>query len=124
MRISDWSSDVCSSDLPFDERVCGKANPLLGASGDRDEMRGYAVEAQNSPASLGEFLTKRLNVWLNAASVWLSVDQWKKATIEGLDWSDFHGLECTIGADLADKDDITAVVLVGQHEDEIGRAHV
>src|SRR3546814_12434504 len=96
MRISDWSSDVCSSDL---------------------EMRGYAVEAKNSPASLGEFLTKRLNVWLNAASAWLSVDQWKKATIEGLDWSDFHGLECTIGADLADKADITDVVLVGQHED-------
>lgn len=108
---------IDQGDDPFDERVWGKANPLLGAAVDLDEMRGYAVEAKNSPASLGEFLTKRLNVWLNAASAWLSVDQWKKATIEGLDWSDFHGLECTIGADLADKDDITAVVLVGQHED-------
>lgn len=108
---------IDQGDDPFDERVWRKANPLLGAAVDLSEMRGYAVEAKASPDSLGEFLTKRLNVWLNAASAWLSVDQWKKAAIEGLDWSDFNGLECTIGADLADKDDITAVALVGQAED-------
>lgn len=104
-------------DDPFDEANWRKANPLLGAAVDLSEFRGYAIEAKASPESLGEFLTKRLNVWLNAASAWLSVDQWKKATIEGLGWDDFHGLECTVGADLADKDDITAVVLIGQHED-------
>lgn len=108
---------IDEGDDPFDERVWGKANPLLGTAVDLDEFRGYAVEAKASPASLGEFLTKRLNVWMNAASAWLSVAQWKKATIDGLDWADFHGLECTVGADLADKDDITAVVLVGQHDD-------
>src|SRR3546814_19600619 len=31
MRISDWSSDVCSSDLPFDRRVDGKARLNIGA---------------------------------------------------------------------------------------------
>ncbi|MEP2103081.1 MAG: terminase TerL endonuclease subunit [Parasphingorhabdus sp.] len=105
-------------DDPFDERTWGKANPLLGAAVDPAELRGYAIEAKASPASLGEFLTKRLNVWLNAASAWLSVDQWNKAEISDLDWSDFQGLECTIGADLADKDDITALTLIGQYEDE------
>lgn len=105
---------IDEGDDPFDERVWGKANPLLGSAVDLDELRGYAIEAKASPASLGEFKTKRLNVWLNAASAWLSVEAWKKAKVEGLDWSDFHGLECTIGADLADKDDVTAVVLIGQ----------
>ncbi len=108
---------IDQGDDPFDEANWRKANPLLGSAVDLTEFRGYAIEAKASPESLGEFLTKRLNVWLNAASAWLSVDQWKKATIEGLDWADFHGLECTIGADLADKDDITALALIGQHED-------
>lgn len=98
----------------FDERVWQKANPLLGSAVDLAEMRGYALEARSSPASLGEFKTKRLNMWLNAASAWLSVEQWQKAVIDGLDWQDFRGLRCTVGADLADKDDITAVVLAGQ----------
>src|SRR3546814_9430540 len=37
MRISDWSSDVCSSDLPADERRQGGADRLLGQrrAGDR-----------------------------------------------------------------------------------------
>lgn len=108
---------IDEGDDAFDERVWGKANPLLGSAVDLEELRGYAIEAKASPASLGEFKTKRLNVWLNAAAAWLSVEQWKKAKIEELDWSDFKELECTIGADLADKDDITAVVLVGQHSD-------
>lgn len=108
---------IDEGDDVFDERVWRKANPLLGSAVDLDELRGYAIEAKASPASLGEFKTKRLNVWLNAASAWLSVEAWKKATVPDLKWSDFHGLECTIGADLADKDDITAVVLIGQAED-------
>lgn len=108
---------IDEGDDPFDEANWRKANPMLGSAVDLSELRGYAIEAKASPESLGEFLTKRLNVWLNAASGWLSPAQWKKAKIEGLDWSDFHGLECTIGADLADKDDITAVVMIGQEED-------
>jgi phage terminase large subunit-like protein len=108
---------IDEGDDVFDERTWGKANPLLESAVDLDELRGYAIEAKASPASLGEFKTKRLNVWLNAASAWLSVESWKKATIDGLDWSDFTGLECTIGADLADKDDITAVMLIGTQPD-------
>lgn len=105
---------IDEGDDVFDERVWCKANPLLGSAVDVDELRGYAIEAKASPASLGEFKTKRLNVWLNAASAWLSVEAWKREAIDGLDWADFHGLDCMVGADLADKDDITAVVLIGQ----------
>lgn len=105
---------IDEGDDVFDERVWRKANPLLGSAVDLDELRGYALEAKASPLSLGEFKTKRLNVWISAAHAWLSVESWKKARIDGLDWADFRGLECTIGADLADKDDITAVVLIGQ----------
>jgi phage terminase large subunit-like protein len=64
---------IDEGDDPLDERVWRKANPLYGSAVDPAEMQGYAIEAQSSPASMGEFLTKRLNVWLNAASAWLSV---------------------------------------------------
>jgi phage terminase large subunit-like protein len=37
--------------------------------------------------------------------------QWKACADPTLDWSDFKGLDCYIGGDLADKDDITAAVL-------------
>lgn len=109
---------IDQGDDPFDEANWKKANPLLGSAVDPSELRGYAIEAKASPDSLGEFLTKRLNVWLNAASAWLSVDQWNRAAIVGLDWSDFDGMDCTVGADLADVDDITAVVLTAKNDDE------
>jgi phage terminase large subunit-like protein len=37
--------------------------------------------------------------------------QWLSLRGSRLGWSDFEGLDCWIGADLADKDDITALVL-------------
>ncbi len=101
---------VDEGDDPFDPKVWGKANPLLGKAVDLAEFRGYAKEAKASPASLGEFLTKRLNIWLRAATNWLSPAQWQAAE-QVLDWSDFDGLDCYVGTDLSDRDDVTAIVI-------------
>src|SRR3546814_14747316 len=51
MRISDWSSDVCSSDLPTAEADGGSIADLLGAAGARTyQTVGGAVRdfAQNT----------------------------------------------------------------------------
>ena len=98
-------------DDPFDERVWRKANPMLGVTPTLESMRSYAAEAKVSPASEGEFKTKRLNLWLNAANAWLPMAQWLACADPKLDWADFEGLDCWVGGDLADKDDITALVL-------------
>lgn len=98
-------------DDPFDERTWVKANPMLGITPTLAGMRAYAKEARASPASEGEFKTKRLNLWLNAASAWLNMAQWNACADPSLDWAAFEGLECYVGADLADKDDITALAL-------------
>ncbi len=98
-------------DDPYDEKNWIKANPMLGVTPSLEAMQRYAIEAKASPSSEGEFLTKRLNVWLNAASAWLNMAQWKVCEDPELSWDDFKGLECTIGGDLADKDDIVALVL-------------
>lgn len=103
-------------DDPFDERNWAKANPLMPVTPTLDEMRSYAIEAKASPGSEGEFKTKRLNIWMGAASAWLNVSSWN-ACGGNVPLSAFRGLDCYIGADLADKDDITALVLAAiDHE--------
>lgn len=97
-------------DDPFDERVWGKANPLMPITPTLEEMRAYAIEAKASPGAEGEFKTKRLNIWMGAASAWLNVSSWN-ACGGHVPLSAFRGLDCYIGADLADKDDICSLVL-------------
>lgn len=99
-----------SGDDPYDESTWIKANPLLGVTPTLVSMRAEAADARASPAAEGEFKTKRLNMWLNAASAWLNMTQWQSCRAE-VSFEDFEGLDCYIGADLSDKDDITAVVL-------------
>jgi phage terminase large subunit-like protein len=97
-------------DDPYDESVWAKANPLMPATPKLAKMRAYAADAKSSPASEGNFKTKNLNLWLGAASAWLNMAQWKRCAT-GVTWEDFDGLDVFLGGDLADKDDITALVL-------------
>ena len=99
------------ADNPYDEKVWIKANPMLGITPSWKTMRGDAKDAQASPSSEGNFLTKNLNRWLSGHSRWLNIAQWLKCADPTLDWKDFEGLDCWVGGDLADKDDITALVL-------------
>jgi len=103
-------------DDPFDEAVWPKANPNLGVSVDIEKMRNYARQAKNSPASAGEFETKRLNIWRNAASAWLSVEQWKSCGDPALKIEDFATQRAWIGVDLADTNDVAALVIVFDRE--------
>lgn len=111
---------VDEGDDPFDEKNWPKANPMIGITPSWDAMRRYAIEARNSPSAEGEFKTKRLNIWLNASSAWLNTAQWKACGQPDLKLEDFKGLDCWIGGDLADKDDITALVLAA-YADGTGR---
>jgi phage terminase large subunit-like protein len=99
-------------DDPFDEAVWPKANPNLGVSVDIEKLRSYAKQAKNSPASAGEFKTKRLNLWQNAHSAWLSMEAWKACGDPTLRIEDFEGEPAWIGVDLADTNDLAAVVII------------
>jgi phage terminase large subunit-like protein len=97
----------------FDEKVWPKANPMIGITPTWESMREEAADARASPDSLGNFKTKNCNIWLGAASGWISPEAWKACkSKKPLDWDAFDGLECFIGADLADKDDICALALI------------
>lgn len=98
-------------DDPFNERVWKKSNPMLGITPTLEMMRSTAADAKISPREEGNFKTKNLNLWMNAASAWLNMVQWQACADPALSWEDFEGLDCWIGGDLADKDDITALAL-------------
>src|SRR3546814_11001956 len=46
MRISDWSSDVCSSDLILDHQSCGRLGASHHAGNSRPRMRARSNEIE------------------------------------------------------------------------------
>lgn len=116
-RAEDYGDDRKKGDDPFDERFWCKANPLLGSAVQIDELRQYAIEAKSNPSVEAEFKTKRLNIWVGALSAWLNVTQWKLCGDSSLTLDDFAGLDCYIGADLSNVDDISALVLAAVDAD-------
>jgi len=102
-------------DDALEESTWIKANPLLHVSVQADELRGYAVEARNSPASMGEFKTKRLNIWTSARNGHINITQWRKC--DGLvDLEALREVPCWAGVDLSAVSDMTALVLAWMHE--------
>lgn len=106
------------ADDPYDPKVWIKANPMLGITPTMAYLAKEAADAKASPAAEGGFKTKNLNMWLNSHSAWLNMGRWRECAAPTLDWSDFEGLDCYVGLDLADKDDITAVVLAAIDNDD------
>lgn len=111
-----YSIDV--DDDPFSPESWKKANPNLGVITQLREFENYASDAQHSPESLTEFLTKRLNVWVSAKGGWLNMADWKKCAGE-IDYDKLLDAECYGGLDLASTTDIAALVLVWRIEGKL-----
>lgn len=116
---TDFTPDRTVGDDPYDERNWVKANPLMPVTPSLEAMRRRATAARASPGEEGEFFTKRLNKWMGAATAWLNVTQWIACSDPSLTLDDFAGLDCYIGADLANVDDLSSLVLAAI--DDAGR---
>ena len=98
-----------------DESLWIKANPNIGVSVRWDDIRRLAKKAKEMPTARNNFLTKRLNVWVNAETAWLNMEKWERAL--KLPSEDYlRSLPCWIGLDLANKLDIAAFVIVFKDE--------
>lgn len=97
----DWTDEACWP----------KANPNLGISVNLDEMRAQARKAQDVPSETNDFLTKRLNVWCNAATAWMDMRKWDACADPDLRLEDFAGEEAIAALDLATRKDICSRVL-------------
>lgn len=107
------------ADDVYDERCWIKANPLLGVSVDLEEMRGYAIEAKNSPETYGEFVTKRLNVWMRAKKGHVNISIWLKNTRGAVDLDELVKVPCWGGLDLASVSDMNVFRLVWKVDDRV-----
>lgn len=85
-----------------------KANPNWGVSVMPDDMEAAARKAASMPSALNGFLTKRLNVWVNADSAWMDMRSWDACADTSLREEDWADAELYGGLDLASKVDIAA----------------
>lgn len=85
-----------------------KANPNYGISIYPDDFARLARKAMEMPSATNNFLTKRLNVWVNADTAWMNMRAWDACADRTLDRDDFQGERCWTGLDLASKVDIAA----------------
>lgn len=97
-------------DDPLDPDVWPKANPNYNVSVLADDMESAARKASAMPSAMANFLTKRLNVWVNADSPWMDMQAWDRCADPTLTLDKMKHLPCWIGLDLASKVDVAAVV--------------
>jgi len=112
---------IDDGDDPFDEATWAKANPNLDISVEREDLRSMAQVAKVQAARLGEFLTKRLNVWVNADSAWMNMAQWDACGNLDMKREAFAGEPAYIALDAAFRKDLFAKIVVVRRGD---RAHV
>ena len=113
---------IDDADDPFQPSSWAKANPNWGKSVLEDDMVAAARKAEAMPSSLANFLTKRLNVWVNGESAWMDMRAWERCAQAGLSLDDVpEGTPVWMGLDLAQKRDFAALVAVFQQD---GKWHV
>ena len=99
-----------------DPAVWPKANPNYGVSVLPEDFERSAREAMNKPSAQNNFLTKRLNVWVNADSAWMDMRAWDRCADPTLNIDEFEGEDCIAAFDLASKVDIAAKVRLFQRD--------
>lgn len=95
-----------------------KANPNWGISVNPDDIERKARKAMQMASAVNNFLTKHLNVWVNADTAWLDMRAWEKCADYELTLDDFDGDDVTAALDLASKIDIAAKILLFTREIE------
>jgi phage terminase large subunit-like protein len=94
-----------------DPAVWEKANPNWGVSVKPDDIERKARKAMELPSAQNNFLTKHLNVWVNAATSWLDMRRWDECS-KPLKLEDFASQPCWVGLDLAERSDIAALSIL------------
>ena len=99
-----------------DPKAWRKANPNLGVSVKLDDMEAACRRAETTPTALNNFLTKRLNVWVNADSAWMDMSAWDRCADPQLTVDQVKHLPAWVSLDLASKVDIAAAPIILRDE--------
>jgi phage terminase large subunit-like protein len=100
-----------------DPKVWKKANPNYGVSVYPDDIARLCKKATQMPSAQNNFLTKRLNMWVNADEAWMNMKSWEACGDSTLKIEDFKGEKCWVALDLASKIDIAAMGILFIRDD-------
>ncbi|MBP1917194.1 phage terminase large subunit-like protein [Lederbergia galactosidilyticus] len=103
-----------------DRKVWAMVNPNIGISVTMSALETEFITAARSAHKKAEFLSKHLNVFVNAAENYFEQDQVEHILVDDL--GDLEGLTCYIGLDLSKTTDLTCVSLNFPTHDEEGRS--
>lgn len=109
----------------WDPKAWAKANPNLNVSVQEAELKRLANKARVSKTALNNFLTKHLNIWVNASTSWLGAEgmtRLEKLADPNLKIEAFKGEEAMLGLDLATKLDINSKAKLFR-KDIAGKSH-
>ena len=105
----DADGNVSPGDDWKTEEAWRKANPNYGVSVLPTDIAAIATKAVQSARSQNNFLTKRLDVWVNAAEAYYNMEAWRtKCVRPTVGLSDFEGEACWLAVDLSSKTDIAS----------------
>lgn len=95
-----------------------KANPLWGVSVNPEDIARKARKAIETPSATNNFLTKHLNVWVNASTAWMNMQRWQACGDPTIRIEDYRDWDCWLGLDLASKLDIAAKIYIFRRDDD------
>lgn len=97
-------------DDPFDPATLHKANPNIGVSVDEEFLLNQQKQAFQDAGKQVRFKTKHLNVWCNAKTAWLNINDWMMCADRTLRKEQFKGCLNWKAVDLASRSDVCADV--------------
>jgi phage terminase large subunit-like protein len=95
-----------------DFAVWKKANPNYGVSIMEDYLYRKYTETLTDASKQNINLCKHLNKWMNAGVAWMNMTKWEACCDMSLKLEDLRGQPCYAAFDLADKIDISALILL------------
>ncbi len=113
---------IDEGDDPYSEETLRKANPNWGVSVDPSVVLQTASKAQQVATARANYLTKHLNVWVDANEALFDTEHWRRCEDKALDEADFMQDDSVIALDLASKIDVAAKLNVYRRTED-GKAH-
>lgn len=113
--------DIDEGDDWENEAIWFKANPLLGNGLDIENIRVEYVKAQNQPSKIPNFKTKHLNMWVDAPTIWIPNEIWKRNKVKEIPLHLFTELGSYAALDLSTTTDISALVALSEPDKEGNR---
>lgn len=95
-----------------------KANPLLNNGLDIDNIEKEFIKAKNQPSKIPNFKTKHLNMWVDAPTIWIPNEIWKRNKVDKIPLDKFTKFGSYAALDLSSTIDITAFVVLSEPDED------